>query len=77
MKAKIVNLNSTLTKFTKEKENLNWFKVNQICIFERSSLGYNPMKNQKNLTQICLLKHQHLQTYGFFMAKIDFMKNIA
>jgi len=35
------------------------------------------MKNQKNLTQICLLKHQHLQTYGFFMAKIDFMKNIA
>jgi len=47
-----IDLNSILTKFTKEKENLDRLLGNQRSMFEKSDVGYKPMKNEKNLINL-------------------------
>jgi hypothetical protein len=49
LKAQVIDLNFTLTRFTKGNENLNILLGNQRCVFEKSGLGYNPKKNKKKL----------------------------
>ena len=46
-KTQVIDLNSTLTKFIKGKENLDRLLGNQRCMFEKKGLGYKPMKNEK------------------------------
>jgi hypothetical protein len=58
-KTQVIDLNSTLTKFIKGKENLDRLLGNQRCMFEKKGLGYKPLK-MKNFTQTSLLKHQYL-----------------
>jgi len=47
LKAQAIDLNSTLTKFTKGNENLYIITGNQRYVFEKSGLGYNPKRNEK------------------------------
>jgi hypothetical protein len=51
-KMQTIDLNSILTKFIKEKENLDRLLGNQRSMFEKSDLGYKPMKNEKNLINL-------------------------
>ena len=56
LKAQVIILNFTLTRFTKGNENLNIVLGNQRYVFKKSGLGYNPKKNKKTFTQTYLLK---------------------
>jgi hypothetical protein len=52
LKAQVIDLNFTLTRFTKGNENLNILLGNQRCVFKKSGLGYNRKKNKKTLLKL-------------------------
>jgi hypothetical protein len=53
LKAQVIDLNYTLTKFIEGKENLETLLGNQRYVFEKHRLGYNQRK-MKKFTQFSL-----------------------
>ncbi|KAJ6949688.1 hypothetical protein NC651_003619 [Populus alba x Populus x berolinensis] len=51
LKTQVIYLNSTLTKFTKGKENLDKLLGNQ-CVFNKRGMGYKPQKKKKTLLKL-------------------------
>lgn len=56
LKTKIYDLQKTLVKFTKGRDNLNVLLGNQIVSYNNAGLGYEPKKNSRNLENICKVK---------------------
>jgi hypothetical protein len=63
LKAQVIDVNSTLTKLTKRKENVDQLLSNQICMFEKSDLRYKPIKNER-------------LSLNFFVIASSFLKHI-
>jgi hypothetical protein len=63
LKAQDLDVNPTLTKLTKRKENVEQLLSNQICTFKKSDLRYKPIKNER-------------LSLNFFVIASSFLKHI-
>ena len=52
LKNNVDDLTKTLENFVKGRNNLNMLLGNQICVFDKAGIGYDPIKKQKNLNTI-------------------------
>lgn len=59
LKSKVDDLQYTLHKFTKERDNWNCLLGNQRTFYNKSGLGYKPKNKSKELAKFIML-NQHL-----------------
>ena len=71
MKAQVIDVNPTLTKLTKRKENVDQLLSNQICMFKKSDLRYKPIKNERLSSNFFVIASSFLSIYNSY-SKNDF-----